>query len=219
MSDREAFLRAIRANPDDDTTRLVFADWLDEHGEPERAEFIRVQCELEPIRYRIDNPRALELHNREEQLLRARGEEWQGTDHLLTNPADFGPVFRRGFPDYACLSLDTFLKNGEALFAANPTLREVALYGLANRCSELTMSPLLAKLDTLEIADWLTEDDAISLSVSPHLDKIGRFKLWIGEGEPPFLRELVKQADANWPREIELVQVYGGACEAAIEIP
>ena len=118
---------------------------------------------------------------------------------------------RRGLPDYACLSLDTFLKNGEALFAAHPTLREVALYGLANRCSELTMSPLLAKLDTLEIADWPTEDDAASLSVSPHLDKIGRFKLWLGEGEPRLLRELTKQASAGWPCDIELVQVYGGA--------
>lgn len=31
MSDRDALLAAIRANPDDDTPRLVFADWLDEH--------------------------------------------------------------------------------------------------------------------------------------------------------------------------------------------
>ena len=41
-----AFLAAIAANPDDDTPRLIFADWLEEHGEPERAEFVRVQVEL-----------------------------------------------------------------------------------------------------------------------------------------------------------------------------
>jgi uncharacterized protein (TIGR02996 family) len=29
-----------------DTQRMVIADWLDEHGESERAEFIRCQCEL-----------------------------------------------------------------------------------------------------------------------------------------------------------------------------
>ena len=45
-SDREAFMQAILDAPDDDTPRLIFADWLDEHGEAERAEFIRVQCEL-----------------------------------------------------------------------------------------------------------------------------------------------------------------------------
>ena len=45
MSDRESFLRAIIEAPDDDAPRLVFADWLDERGEGERAEFIRVQIE------------------------------------------------------------------------------------------------------------------------------------------------------------------------------
>jgi uncharacterized protein (TIGR02996 family) len=45
----EGLLRAIAAEPDDDTHRLVLADWLDEHGEPERAEFIRLQCRLAEI--------------------------------------------------------------------------------------------------------------------------------------------------------------------------
>jgi uncharacterized protein (TIGR02996 family) len=44
MSDREAFVAAIAGTPWDDTSRLVYADWLDEHGEPERAAFIRLQC-------------------------------------------------------------------------------------------------------------------------------------------------------------------------------
>jgi len=46
MSDELAFLRTIAANPDDDVSRLVFADWLDEHDQSERAEFIRAQIEL-----------------------------------------------------------------------------------------------------------------------------------------------------------------------------
>ncbi len=46
-TDRAGFMHAIIADPADDTARLVFADWLQEHGgEPERADFIRVQCEL-----------------------------------------------------------------------------------------------------------------------------------------------------------------------------
>ena len=44
--DQVAFLNAIHDNPDDDTPRLVYADWLEEHGEPDRAEFIRVGVEL-----------------------------------------------------------------------------------------------------------------------------------------------------------------------------
>jgi uncharacterized protein (TIGR02996 family) len=44
--DQAAFLRAIREQPDCDTVRLVYADWLDEHGQAERAEFIRLECEV-----------------------------------------------------------------------------------------------------------------------------------------------------------------------------
>jgi uncharacterized protein (TIGR02996 family) len=42
----ESLLRAVVAAPADDVPRLVAADWLDEHDQPERAEFIRVQVEL-----------------------------------------------------------------------------------------------------------------------------------------------------------------------------
>lgn len=41
-----ALLAAVLAAPADDLPRLVLADWLDEHHQPERAEFTRVQCEL-----------------------------------------------------------------------------------------------------------------------------------------------------------------------------
>ncbi len=48
MTDEQTFLADILANPDDDTVRLVYADWLEERAEQrERAEFIRVQCEYE----------------------------------------------------------------------------------------------------------------------------------------------------------------------------
>ena len=43
-SDEEGLLAAIRDNPDDDTPRLAYADWLQEHGQDDRAEFIRLQC-------------------------------------------------------------------------------------------------------------------------------------------------------------------------------
>jgi uncharacterized protein (TIGR02996 family) len=46
MNERDAFIAAIIEQPECDTRRLAFADWLDEHGEPERAEFVRVQVEL-----------------------------------------------------------------------------------------------------------------------------------------------------------------------------
>lgn len=46
MSDGVALLATVYANPKDDTARLVYADWLEENDDPDRAEFIRVQCKL-----------------------------------------------------------------------------------------------------------------------------------------------------------------------------
>src|SRR5262249_36119795 len=46
MDEMIPFLRTIAENPDDDAPRLVFSDWLEEHGHPERAEFIRLQIAL-----------------------------------------------------------------------------------------------------------------------------------------------------------------------------
>lgn len=38
MNLRDAFLTALAENEDDTTTRLIYADWLDEHGEHEEAD-------------------------------------------------------------------------------------------------------------------------------------------------------------------------------------
>jgi uncharacterized protein (TIGR02996 family) len=62
MTAAAALLAAIRAAPEDDAPRLIYADWLDEHGQPERAEFIRVQCELA-------RHESADLRQREAQLL------------------------------------------------------------------------------------------------------------------------------------------------------
>lgn len=44
--ERAGLLAAVLDDPGDDAPRLIMADWLEDHGEPERAEFIRVQCEV-----------------------------------------------------------------------------------------------------------------------------------------------------------------------------
>jgi uncharacterized protein (TIGR02996 family) len=41
-----ALLAAVIADAEDDAPRLVYADWLDEHGDEARAAFIRNQCAL-----------------------------------------------------------------------------------------------------------------------------------------------------------------------------
>lgn len=52
MSDEQGFLDALRDDPSDDTTRLVYADWLEERADP-RGEFLRreQQTRTLPIRF------------------------------------------------------------------------------------------------------------------------------------------------------------------------
>lgn len=42
----DVFLQAILAHPADDAPRLIYADWLEEHGDSDRALFIRLQIAL-----------------------------------------------------------------------------------------------------------------------------------------------------------------------------
>jgi len=44
MNDGDALLKAILAHPEEDTPRLIYADWLQENGQHDRAEFIRLMC-------------------------------------------------------------------------------------------------------------------------------------------------------------------------------
>jgi uncharacterized protein (TIGR02996 family) len=49
VNEEVAFLDAIRSKPDDDVTRLVYADWLDEQGgtaSTDKSAFLRLYCEL-----------------------------------------------------------------------------------------------------------------------------------------------------------------------------
>ena len=44
--DYSALRLAMEAAPADDLPSLVLADWLDEHGEPDRAELLRIEVAL-----------------------------------------------------------------------------------------------------------------------------------------------------------------------------
>jgi uncharacterized protein (TIGR02996 family) len=41
MNERIAFLEEIKNDPENTSVRAIFADWLDEHDEPEQADFYR----------------------------------------------------------------------------------------------------------------------------------------------------------------------------------
>jgi uncharacterized protein (TIGR02996 family) len=128
VTDGDALLRAILADPSDETLRLVYADWLDENGEVDRAALVRVQIELD--RFASD-----ELVVSEQRLLGPVGDrvcqrrrDWALPECVLKEwPHDVGGWdWRCGFPEVWHCPLALWEAHGPALVSARP-VRGVAL--------------------------------------------------------------------------------------------
>ena len=100
---------AIVASADDDTPRLAYADWLDENGDHDRAEFIRVQCRLADLS--PAEPDWIDLTERQEELVARLEHRFPPADLDRANRFYFGTdiigaheePYRRGFPYFiAC---------------------------------------------------------------------------------------------------------------------
>ena len=176
MTERDAFLRAIAADLYDDTPRLAFADWLDERGEHDRAEFIRVQCELEPVRDKYEIPRAAELHEREKHLGKGRhptdpalGRSDPLPDHWNHWQTPVTVEYRRGFPDLVRLNARRFVEEGGVVRDRLPTLRRLVVHNFIGWGERVAACEALRGLPELELACWYHDADIRALGASPHL--------------------------------------------------
>jgi uncharacterized protein (TIGR02996 family) len=140
MNEWQALMFAVCESPDDDTPRLVLADWLEEHGEPERAEFIRLQIQLARGTHRPNQKR--DLQRREQQLLTLHGRRWQLE---IGSGGYYNPQFVRGFLEDANLTADDL----ECALEAAP-LRSVALRGAVDLLAVMQL-PHVARLRLLDI--------------------------------------------------------------------
>jgi uncharacterized protein (TIGR02996 family) len=188
-------LAAIRARPDEDTPRLIYADWLDENQQPERAEFIRVQCALTRGSEYDANRAGLLL--REKLLLTdAHKKAW---GELPVKPVK-EKTFARGFVDRLSMRAEVFLKGADELFAAIPlrALRPLDVWGV---WEQFLASPQLSRLRALDLHKLpLNRKNAALLAGCQHLASIHELNLGANrtiraEGlydllESPYLREL-----------------------------
>ena len=144
MSAEQGLLSDICESPEDDTPRLVYADWLEEHDQPERAEFIRVQIEL--ARLSRDDPRRPDLALRERELLTAHEAQWLGPLAKMIST----PQFRRGFVEQVSVGVRQFMDNADEIFRLAPVCHLKLL-----RLSQKTPgSPFAgASLDDVAFAD------------------------------------------------------------------
>jgi uncharacterized protein (TIGR02996 family) len=189
MREEDAFVHTIIKAPDDDGTRLVFADWLEERGEPERAELIRVECQLERLLANSPNRYALEcrarqllrfsdgvflfarhlsatLEARDRELLSAHGTQWARPVRALVD--HFG--FRRGFVEEVGIRGPAFLDAGEELFRLAP-VRHVNFSDVPPVfVPTLAACPHLGRLRSLRLArNRIGPRGARSLAESPHI--------------------------------------------------
>jgi uncharacterized protein (TIGR02996 family) len=148
MTDTEvAFLRAIAAMPEEDTPRLVYADYLDELNDASataRAEFIRLQ--VHRARLSHTDPTRESLQQRIDQILGDWDSAWQ-----KEMPKGFKALagYRRGFAYRAAADASAierasddprtlFIEHLELNVDVSPTmLRVVVRHPLPARLSEL----------------------------------------------------------------------------------
>lgn len=162
-----ALMQTIIEQPDDDTPRLIYADWLEEQGQQPRGEFIRVQCEAADLFRRGKNlPRAFGLRERQNALLRKHEKTWI---------KEFQPfvenwTFERGFIEYVALAAQRFLEQGDFLFARAP-LRRLYLLKVGELLPQVVQSSHLARLNTLYL-HGVPAHHARLLAESPYLDRM-----------------------------------------------
>lgn len=194
MTHDEAFIQAIREAPHDDAPRLIYADWLEEHGQADRADFIRVQCRLAPTPdTSAERPALME---RAEELLRRHWEEWVGPLRDIVGPwrdrygeswlgeayhRDALHHFVRGFAEKLALDAERFLRHVHDVNRLMP-LRMLSLWKAGRCAAALANTPELRGLLKLAFADYydapLTARDAAALASSPYLD--GLSVLYLG---------------------------------------
>ncbi|MFY7950959.1 MAG: TIGR02996 domain-containing protein, partial [Armatimonadaceae bacterium] len=127
-----ALYKAVLASPDDDLPRLVYADRLEELGQPARAEFIRLQCHVAATKP-WDEGHADALV-RSEVLYEKHQEAWGIADltrDLMRSkgvtPGVFNP-FVRGFPEVMWANIETFSAAHRKALKKYP-IRELVLVG------------------------------------------------------------------------------------------
>jgi len=170
MSDETALLRVIAAHPDEDTPRLAYADWLDEHRDAERASFIRGQIEL--ARLETDSPHRRVVAFQCRQLLDAREDDWLDPRDAFS----FDWNWSRGFVETFTTSPADLDTRDKALFRTHP-FRRLWLWELNGKADGVELIPAGNELLALDlIGNNLNVNQLkklVKMTHLPHLRELG----------------------------------------------
>jgi uncharacterized protein (TIGR02996 family) len=170
MTDGDALRRAIVETPDDDTPRLVYADWLDENGRAARAAFIRAQ--VEAARADPFGPQARKAAKRADDILEVHRGDW--IRHLRGTYTEW-PRFERGFVAHLSVEPTAFVRSADTIFDAEP-VQALKLFRFAPPGGRVPLQPFfevprLRHICRFELSPRLelAEEEHAALSGCPHL--------------------------------------------------
>lgn len=207
MDHARTFLEAIRQAPDDDTPRLVFADWLEEHGgAPERARAAFIRAQVRAARLEEGDPHRQALEDEATELLAEHEEEWAGAVATLAMWWEF----RRGFIECVDLRDRSFLDGTEQLFDAAP-VRHVRLR-VEPDMEAMAARPELAQVESLEFLPrtgtrallGMGDGELRALVGSSHLHRLRSLMVRTGHIEARGIQALVSSRWIENLRKIDL---------------
>jgi len=189
------FVQEVRANPQDDMPRLIYADYLDEAGDP-RGELIRVQVELASLP--LGAAARLELEERQEALLDAYAEEWLSPLRALGAEGVSRRCFERGLIERVVMTVKNFLVHGAELCVLAPALHRLELRQAKERIPQLCDHPLPPQITSLDLGCCGLRGAAFDgIWRAPWTVQLTELRLQINHLEDEGIGNLVK---ASWPR-------------------
>jgi len=189
-----ALLRSIAHNPDDAEPRLVLADFLEEAGEVDRAEFIRLQVEQMPFRQGQVRWDIQEWTLREQELLDQHEKEW-----LAGLPEGLEWFFWGGLVEGVVVG--SLADWQQAVGVVD--VRRVVWQG--GESLFLEHAQLLAGLVALDLKyNELGDAGAVALALSPHLTNLRELDLSCNEIGDAGAEALAKSPHLTNLRELDL---------------
>jgi uncharacterized protein (TIGR02996 family) len=222
MTPNEAFLQSIREAPEDDSLRLIYADWLEEHDNADRAEFIRLQCAQPESALNWDGNfvrgGVMPETKRLADILERHVDEWLGPAATLVKKGPMDVIFRRGLASEVRIATETFRQHADTIAAGCPVLNALTLTHPRGRLDGLDDIGVLRQLTVLNVADRLEPHDARRLAESRSLERLRQLGLWLRPHRSDTDREADRDVCAilsgarHWPtwHDLHLLQLYGG---------
>lgn len=177
MNTDEALLRAILEDPADDTVRLAFADWLEEHGSPLRARFVRESIGtgvwVEGL------PHDVYADYDEPTCSRITGlPAFDSTEANRGKHCTCLPIYRRGFVDEVLLPREVFFRKAKTLFTWHPITRVVLTDKVPFGLPDYGQDCLWEREDTREVLDGTSIDSHPSILPAGLFDALRDFRAY-----------------------------------------